>query len=169
MPGALTLSEDDRRVLAPWAADCAERALPIFEAQAPTDTRPREAIEGARAFARGELRIGRLRAFAAAAHRAAREVGEPAAVAAARAAGHAAAVAHMAAHARGAPAYGALAARLAAPANEAAADDEIRWASAHASPAVRDVLRRLPPPRAEGGLLGELVSEIHGLVTERSA
>ena len=33
-PGALTLSEDDRRVLASWAADCAERTLSLFEAQA---------------------------------------------------------------------------------------------------------------------------------------
>ncbi|MEA2233634.1 MAG: hypothetical protein QOD83_3450, partial [Solirubrobacteraceae bacterium] len=34
---ALTLSEDDRRVLAVWAADCAERTLSLFEAQAPSD------------------------------------------------------------------------------------------------------------------------------------
>jgi hypothetical protein len=33
-PGALTLSEDDRRVLAVWAAACAEQTLPLFEAQA---------------------------------------------------------------------------------------------------------------------------------------
>jgi hypothetical protein len=38
-PGALTLSEDDRRVLAVWAADCAERTLWLFEAKAPNDTR----------------------------------------------------------------------------------------------------------------------------------
>jgi hypothetical protein len=40
----LTLSEDDRRVLAVWAADCAERTLSLFEAQAPSDARPRDAI-----------------------------------------------------------------------------------------------------------------------------
>jgi len=83
-PGASTLSEDDRRVLAVWAADCAERTLPLFEAQAPNDTRPRDAIDGLRAFARGELRIGKVRALAARAHAAAREIGDPAAVAAAR-------------------------------------------------------------------------------------
>src|SRR5436309_10147621 len=99
--GALTLSEEDRRVLAVWAADCAERALPLFEARAPADRRPRDAIEGARAFARGELRIGAVRALSAGAHAAARAARHPAAVAAARAAGHAAAVADMAAHARG--------------------------------------------------------------------
>jgi hypothetical protein len=37
-PGALTLSQDDRRVLAVWAADCAERTLALFDAQAPNDT-----------------------------------------------------------------------------------------------------------------------------------
>jgi hypothetical protein len=64
-PGALTLSEDDRRVLAVWAADCAERTLSLFEAQTSSDTRPRDAIDGLRAFARGEMRIGKVRALAA--------------------------------------------------------------------------------------------------------
>jgi len=160
-PGSLTLSEDDRRVLAAWAADCAERALPLFEAQAPGDTRPRDAIDGVRAFVRGELRIGPVRALSAAAHAAAREVGDLAAVAAARAAGHAAGTAHMAAHARGAPAYGAKAAGLAAPGNRTAMEDEIRWALSHAAPAVRDALRRLPPPTRSAGLLGALIGDIH--------
>jgi hypothetical protein len=153
-PGALTLSEDDRRVLAGWAADCAERTLALFESHAPGDTRPRAAIAGLRAFARGELRIGRLRALAAQAHAAAREVGDPAAVAAARAAGHAAAVAHMAAHARGVPAYAAVARSAVAPDNPTAFADEVRWAVSHASPTVREVLRRLPPPTRPTRLLG---------------
>jgi Imm-5 like putative immunity protein len=164
-PGALTLSEDDRRVLAGWAADCAERTLPLFEAQAPSDARPRQAIDGGRAFARGEMRIGRLRALSARAHAAAREVGDPAAVAAARAAGHAAGVAHMAAHARGAPAYAALAAGLAAPDDPTAVAGEVRWALRHASPAVREVLRRLPPPPRPGGRLGALIGEMHTELT----
>src|SRR5215211_5239827 len=132
-PGALTLSEDDRRVLAGWAADCAERTLPLFEARAPTDPRPRAAVGGLRAFARGELRIGPVRALAAQAHAAAREVGEPAAVAAARAAGQAASVAHMAAHARGVV-YAAMAAGLAAPDDAGATAREARWQLRHASP-----------------------------------
>ena len=53
-PGQMTLSEKDRRLVGLWAADCAERVLPLFEAKAPSDTRPREAIEGIRAFARGK-------------------------------------------------------------------------------------------------------------------
>lgn len=39
-------------------ADCAERTLSLFEARAPGDTRPHDAIDGLRAFARSELRIG---------------------------------------------------------------------------------------------------------------
>ncbi len=160
-PGALTLSEDDRRVLAVWAADCAERTLSLFEAQAPNDTRPRKAIDGLRAFARGELRIGQVRALAARAHAAAREVDDPAAVAAARAAGQAAGTAHMAAHARGAAAYAAKAAGLAAPHDPTAVADEVRWQLSHASPTVREVLRKLPPPTRSAGLLGALISALH--------
>ena len=51
-PGPMTLTEEDLRLVGLWAADCAERVLPLFEAKAPSDTRPREAIEGIRAFAR---------------------------------------------------------------------------------------------------------------------
>ncbi len=164
-PGALTLSEDDRRVLAVWAADCAERTLSLFEARAPNDTRPRDAIAGLRAFARGEMRIGPVRALAAAAHAAARDVGDPAAVAAARAAGQAAGTAHMAAHAHGAAAYAAKAAGLATPADPAAVGDEVRWQRSHASPTIRAVLRKLPPPIRPAGMLGALISNLHEEVT----
>ncbi len=39
MPSPQTLSEADRRLVALWAADCAERVLPLFEAEAPDDDR----------------------------------------------------------------------------------------------------------------------------------
>ena len=45
-----TLSEPDRRLVAAWAADCAEHVLEIFEAAAPGDSRPRDLIARARAF-----------------------------------------------------------------------------------------------------------------------
>lgn len=63
-------------MLAVWAADCAERTLPLFEARAPSDTRPRDAIDGLRAFARGDMRIGELHTLSAQAHAAARETDE---------------------------------------------------------------------------------------------
>ena len=168
-PGALTLTEGDRRILAEWAADCAERSLPLFAAKAPRDARPRDAIEGVRRFARGALQIGPARQLAALAHAAAREVGDPAAAAAARAAGHAAAVAHMAAHALGAPAYAALAAQLARPHDDAAAEELCRWARDHASPVVRRVLRRLPPRPRSAGALGGLVYRLHTALTSTRA
>lgn len=165
-PGALTLSEEDRRVLAVWAADCAERVLPLFESRAPHDRRPRDAIDGVRAFARGELRIGPVRALAAAAHAAARSVDDPAAIAAARAAGQASAVAHMAAHARGVV-YAAVAAGLARPDDPAATADEARWQHGHATEPVRDALRMLPRPPRSAGTLGRLVFELDEALARR--
>jgi hypothetical protein len=160
-PGALTLSEADRRLLAVWAAVCAERILPLFEVHAPGDLRPREAIDGLRAFARGEMRVGPMRALSVAAHAAARDVGDPAATAAARAAGHAAGTAHMASHARGVPAYAAIARGLANPDDPNASTDEVRWAADHASTEVREVLLRLPEPIRGGGRLGASIRELH--------
>ena len=61
--GCMTLSEDERRLIALWAADCAERVLQLFEAKAACDTRPREAIEGGRDFGRGARRTARLRSL----------------------------------------------------------------------------------------------------------
>jgi hypothetical protein len=159
-PGVLTLSEADRQVLAVWAADCAERTLPLFEARAPFDMRPRDAIAGARAFSRGEMRIGPVRALSARAHAAAREIEDPAAKAAARAAGHAAGVAHMAAHARGV-AYAAIAAGLGAPEDLSAIYEETQWQFNHASSNVREVLRKLPPPPQSGGRLGRVINQMH--------
>lgn len=50
-----TLSEDDRRIAALWAADYADRAVTMFEAEAPTDGRPADAIARVHAFGRDEL------------------------------------------------------------------------------------------------------------------
>lgn len=99
----------DRKLLALWAADCAERVLPLFELRRPRDQRPRNAIAAARAWARGEITCGAARSAAIASHAAARATAHPAARAAARSAGHAAATAHMAAHARPAATYAATA------------------------------------------------------------
>ncbi len=140
-----TLSEADRRIVAEWAADCAERVLGLFEAQAPDDHRPRDAIIRARAFARGELGVAEeiRRRFTGGG--AAREVKAPAAVAAARAAGQASGVPHMGAHALGAAAYAATAVALSAPERPDAVTDEIHWQLGHLSAGARAALRSLPP------------------------
>lgn len=105
-----TLTDADHRLLALWAAACAEHVLPFFEQARPQDERPRRAIEQARAWARGEITMTQARTAAFAAHAAAREAAG-AAKEAARAAGHAVAVAHMADHELGAAAYALRAAR----------------------------------------------------------
>lgn len=140
-----TLSEADRRLVAAWAADCAERVLPLFEVEAPDDDRPRALIARARAFARGELNTAEeiRRRFAGGV--AAGESKTPAAAAAARAAGQAVAVCHMGAHALGAAAYSVRAAGLANPDRPEAVEDEIRWQLGHMPAEVRAALRALPP------------------------
>lgn len=180
MTSPQALSEADRRVVAAWAADCAERVLAVFEAEAPGDDRPRDAIARARAYSRGELDSGGEIRRRFVAGRAARDVRAPAAVAAARAAAQASAVAHMGAHALGAAAYAAKAAGLAAPDRPEAVSEEIRWQLAHMSPAARAALQQLPPvgenssgPLGPGllstGVLGSIVGELQaGLTTGRN-
>jgi hypothetical protein len=101
------------RALALWATTCAERTLPLFEASQPADNRPSVALQTLREWARGERTMMECRAAAFAAHAAARQAVNLAAVAAARATGQAAAVAHMYTHARHAGEYAVKAACLA--------------------------------------------------------
>lgn len=148
MTSPQALSEVDRRLVALWAADCAERVLPLFEAEAPDDDRARDGIERARAFSRGELdTAGEIRRRFVAG-RAAQSARSPAAVAAARAAGQASGVAHMGAHALGAAAYAAKAAALASADQDMARREEVRWQLGHMTAKVSAALLRLP-------LLGE--------------
>lgn len=112
-----TLTDADHHLLALWAAACAEHVLHHFEAAKPADGRPRQAIEQARAWVRGEITMSEARAAAGAANAAARDL-SGAARHAAYAAGQAAAVAHVAAHELGAAAYAIKAARAAAPEGE---------------------------------------------------
>ncbi len=109
-----TLQDADHRLLAVWAADCAQHILPCFEQAQPADDRPRKAIEQARAWARGEITMTQARSAGGHAMGAAREL-SGAAREAAYAAGQAAVVAHVAAHELGAAAYAIRAARAAAP------------------------------------------------------
>lgn len=121
-----TLTEDDHRLLALWAAACAEHVLQLFEAVRPSDPRPRQAIEAARAWARGELPMMATRAAGGDAMGAARDL-TGAARHAAYAAGQAAVVAHVAEHELGAAAYAIKAARAAAGAPPDAGRAECRW------------------------------------------
>ena len=130
-----TLSDEHHRLLADWAARCAEHVLPLFEAERPEDPRPREAIARLRSWIRGESAMMETRAAGGHAMAAARPL-KGAARHAAYAAGQAAVVAHVPEHDLGAAAYAIKAAMAAAPAGQAG---NIRRAE-------RDWQRSLLPP-----------------------
>jgi hypothetical protein len=165
------LTESDRRLVAEWAADCAERVLWIFEAEKPTDSRPRAAIARTRAYSRGELDTATEIRERFMGGGAAKDVKSSAAAAAARSAGQAAAVCHMGAHALGAAAYAVKAVSLASRDLPGAANDEIRWQLIHMNAEVRTALRALPyvgedrsgplgPGLLASGQLGVIIREL---------
>jgi hypothetical protein len=136
-----TLTDANHRLLALWAALCAEHVLPLFESAQPSDSRPRHAIEQARAWARGEIRMTESRTAAGHANGAARNLtGAPRH--AAYAAAQAAAVAHVAAHELGAAAYAIKAARAAAPIGEAMNRGrlECQWQREQLPDVIRDLV-----------------------------
>lgn len=130
------------RLLASWAADCAEHVLPLFSRRHPDDDRPRLAIEAARAWSRGEITVGEARAASVQAHAAARDASDDVARAVARACGHAVATAHMADHSLGPAFYGVRAVKLAFLPHDAemAADREHQWQREHLPEAVRELV-----------------------------
>src|SRR5258706_15415912 len=132
-----TLTDPDHHLLAWWAAACAEHVLHFFESAKPADPRPRHAIEQARAWARGEIKMSQSRDAAGHAQAAAREL-RGAARHAAFAAGQAAAVAHVAAHELGAAAYAIKAAR--AGEGERTGRRECRWQRDQLPDAIRDLV-----------------------------
>lgn len=101
------IEQQKHRTLVMWALECAPRILEVFEKQFPNDPRPRQALETARAWARGEVKMPIAKKAIHAAHNAATEAaGSPSAEAAARAVGHAAATVHVETHALGLVFYG---------------------------------------------------------------
>ncbi|SDC07631.1 hypothetical protein GA0111570_1191 [Raineyella antarctica] len=136
-----TLTDADHRLLALWAASCAEHVLDLFESAQPQDPRPREAIAQARAWVRGEVGMMQARAAGGHAMGAARDL-RGAARFAAYAAGQAACVAHVAAHELGAAAYAIKAARQAAPPGEggSTARRECQWQRDRLPDAIRELV-----------------------------
>jgi hypothetical protein len=136
-----TLLDDDHRLLALWAAGCAEHVLHHFEVARPKDGRPRRAIELGRAWARGEVTWAEARTAAGHANAAARDL-KGAVRHAAYAAGQAAAVGHVAAHELGAAAYAIRAARAAATEGDgvAAGRSECQWQRAQLPHEIRELV-----------------------------
>ncbi|SMY03007.1 hypothetical protein BSP239C_03440 [Brevibacterium sp. 239c] len=134
-----TLRDDDHRLLALWAADCAEHVLHLFEVQAPEDMRVRDAVTAARAWAEGTMPMMQARAAGGHAMGAARPL-RGAARFAAHAAGQAACVAHVAEHDLGAAAYAIKAARSAHPEDAAATRTERDWQRSQLPDQVRQLV-----------------------------
>jgi hypothetical protein len=125
-------SKQDQKLMAIWAADCAERVLPFFENSYPQDYRPRKAIEVCRTWARtGVFKMADIRGASLDAHAAAREVKvNNVSCFAARAAGQAVATAHVSQHAFGAAYYALKAIAAANPNNdEEEISKELIWLS----------------------------------------
>jgi len=136
-----TLTDSDHRILALWAAACAEHVLHLFESVQPSDPRPSHAIEQTRAWVRGEIPMSESRAAGGHAQAAARGL-SGAARHAAFAAGQAAVVAHVAAHELGAAAYAIKAVRAAAPKgeSESAGRLECQWQREQLPEAIRELV-----------------------------
>src|SRR5579859_7910998 len=69
-----TLTDFDHKLLALWAATCAEHVLHLFESAQPADPRPRQAIAQARAWVRGETTMTQARTAGGHAMAAARDL-----------------------------------------------------------------------------------------------
>jgi len=136
-----TLTDPDHHLLALWAALCAEHVLDLFESEQPEDPRPRQAIEHARGWVRGEVKMMEARSAGGHAMGVARDL-RGAARHAAYAAGQAAVVAHVAAHELGAAAYAIKAARAAAPNGEddAAGRRECQWQRDQLPESIRELV-----------------------------
>jgi len=136
-----TLTDEHHRLLAEWAAVCAEHVLPLFQAERPDDPRPRDAVELGRAWIRGEvpMREAHQRAFVA--NAAGKGLPDPAKFAA-LAAGQSVAVAHVAAHELGAAAYAIRAVAASVPVGEAesARLSERDWQRAQLPEEVRELV-----------------------------
>ena len=137
----------EHKLLAIWAADCAERVLPLFEQVQPKDDRPRKAIEKCRTWARtGVFKMADIRTASLGAHAAAREVKEfEAACFSAHAAGQAVATAHVPQHAYGGAYYALKAIAASDPENaERRTTHERKWQSRHLPTNLRtEIMKRI--------------------------
>jgi hypothetical protein len=127
-------------------------------------------------FADGGKRTAQLRSLALSAFSAAREAGDPAATAAARAAGLAASSAYthpladvqQTKHIVGPAAYAALALELNQGGDPILGDREVRWAIEHVNSKVREVLLQMPARKAGKSRLDMILYALDEGIRSRS-
>ncbi|PFG33050.1 putative immunity protein [Sanguibacter antarcticus] len=174
---AVELTMEELRAVARFAADCAESVLPDFEAEAPENSRPREALHAARVFAEGGARTNLQRTAAFAAHRAAQSVSAETAQLAALACGDAAASAYLhpiaeatqVGHILRAAACAARVAELRADDEGTTSSDSVGVLVERAAPPVPDVLRRYPAAPHGASRLSRLMSALDTAIRQRTS
>lgn len=128
------LRKEQHCQLIQWAADCAERVLPLFGEN--PDERLKHALHVAEEWKTGNASTGDAMKASVAAHAVAREASDPIARAVARAVGQAVATAHMADHSLGAAWYALKAVKNAG----TSPDAERRWQDEHLPLEIRDLV-----------------------------
>lgn len=105
------IETQSKSTLARWAVDYSEKViLPLWIKRQPSDERPRKALDAAKSWLAGEMKLPQAKPAILACHAAAREAADdPVAQAAARAIGQCASTIHSAQHCIGLALYGALA------------------------------------------------------------
>jgi hypothetical protein len=162
------LKIESLRILGKWAADCAERALFIYEEREKSDSRPRDAIKGIREFSAGGKRTKQLRTLALAAFAASRETKDLAASAAAQSACLAASSAYthplvdvqQTKHILGPAAYAALAIELNHGGDTDYGNREISWAIEQVDRKICEILANMPERKEGKNRLDKLLFDL---------
>ncbi|TFC27679.1 exonuclease SbcC [Cryobacterium sp. TMT1-3] len=170
------LTMNELRAVVRFAAESAQTVLAEFEADAPDDIRPREALTAALAFAGGAPRTNLLRTTAFAAHRAAKRAPTETAQLAALACGDAAAAAYLHPIARAtqvghilrAASCAARVDELKAGGDESVGGGAISALAAQATLPIPDVLRRYPVAPRGSSRLSQLMSALDAAIRDRN-
>lgn len=101
----MLLEGRNRRTVILWALELAQETVEELEAGYPGDSRPRNALNAARAWAAGEIKMPGARQAILDCHAMAGDLTDPAAIARCHAVGQACSVVHTSGHALGYPMY----------------------------------------------------------------
>ena len=102
---AMLFREQDHRVMVLWALELAAESVAELEEKYPDETRPREALEAARAWAEGKIKMRLAQRKILNCHAFTKELDSKVDIALCHAVGQACAVVHTAGHAMGYPMY----------------------------------------------------------------
>ncbi|WP_346728764.1 putative immunity protein [Leucobacter manosquensis] len=167
--GDFDLTTSELRAVVRFASDCAQELLPCFEAVAPEDSRPREALDAARIFADGAPRSNLQRTAAFASHRAAKGVSDETAQLAALACGDAAAAAYLHPFAKASQVghilrAAACAARVTELRTGTTDGDTVGVLADRAAPPLPEILRRYPAASPGGSRVSQLMSALDSAI-----